>query len=44
MTKEEAHPYPITPANTSKTAQGCRLSRCIPNPIPKGVTHTRNFP
>ena len=39
-----AHPYPITPANTSRTTQGCRPSRRIPNPISKGVTHTSSFP
>ncbi len=42
--KEEAHPYPIMPADTSRTAQGCRPSRRIPNPISKGVTHTSSFP
>ena len=25
-TKEKPHPYPITPADTSRTAQGCRPS------------------
>ena len=37
------HLYLITPANTNRTAQGCRPSRRIPNPISKGVTHTSCF-
>ena len=41
--EREDPPYPTMLADISRTAQGCRLSRRIPNPISKGVTHTSSF-